>query len=252
MERKLGVTMRKVSKKSPIPLYYQLKEILQEMIDNEELKPGDAIPPERELCEIHGISRMTARKAVMALVNEGVLFREQGKGTFVAEPKPKHLLTRLRGFTEEMEEQGFSVRSEILSFSVVEATLKLKKNLKMLPHQSKVVEIKRLRYVDEMPYALETVWLNHDKVPDLSRNMLEGESLYTFLKNHYQYHPAYARQTIEPINLNDYESKLLGVPNHSLAILFRRTTYLEKGEIMEYTKCIYRTDRYKYEIILQP
>ncbi|WP_200880762.1 GntR family transcriptional regulator [Thermoactinomyces daqus] len=119
--------MKKVSKKSPVPLYYQLKEILQEMIENEELKPGDAVPPERELCEVHGISRMTARKAVMALVNEGVLFREQGKGTFVAEPKPKHLLTRLRSFTEEMEEQGFSVRSEILSFSIVEATLQLKK-----------------------------------------------------------------------------------------------------------------------------
>ncbi|MBH8607919.1 GntR family transcriptional regulator [Thermoactinomyces sp. CICC 10521] len=244
--------MKKVSKKSPVPLYYQLKEILQEMIENEELKPGDAVPPERELCEVHGISRMTARKAVMALVNEGVLFREQGKGTFVAEPKPKHLLTRLRSFTEEMEEQGFSVRSEILSFSIVEATLQLKKNLKMLPDQSKVVEIKRLRYVDELPYALETVWLNHDKVPGLTQEKLEGESLYTVLKNQYQYHPAYARQTIEPISLNDYESKLLGVPNHSLAILFSRTTYLEKGEIMEFTKCIYRTDRYKYEIVLQP
>src|SRR5690606_36647664 len=107
---------RRVSKNSPIPLYYQLKEILQEMIDNEELKPGDALPSERELCEILGISRMTVRKAVMDLVNEGIVYREQGKGTFVAKPKSKHLLNKLQGFTEEMEEKGLKVKTQILSF----------------------------------------------------------------------------------------------------------------------------------------
>ncbi len=59
------------------------------MIENEELKPGDAVPTERELCEIQGVSRMTVNKAIMSLVNEGLLYREQGKGTFVAKPKRK-------------------------------------------------------------------------------------------------------------------------------------------------------------------
>ncbi|MFC7441470.1 GntR family transcriptional regulator [Laceyella putida] len=245
-------TMRKVLKNSPIPLYYQLKEIIQEMIDNEELKPGDAIPPERELCEIHNISRMTARKAVIALVNEGVLYREQGKGTFVAEPKPKHLITRLKGFTEEMEGKGVTVETRILNFSIVEATLNLKRNLRMLPHHEHVAEIKRLRIVDGEPLALETVWLDEQKVPGLNKEMLEGQSLYAVLKDNYQYQPLYARQTIEPVLTNEYESKLLGLPNHSLAILFQRTTYLAQDEVMEYTRCIYRSDRYKYEIFLQP
>src|SRR5690606_39612226 len=71
--------MRKVDKNSRVPLYYQLKEIIQEMIENEELQPNEPIPTERELCEIHGISRMTVREAIMALVNEGVLYREQGR-----------------------------------------------------------------------------------------------------------------------------------------------------------------------------
>ncbi|MDR6224120.1 GntR family transcriptional regulator [Desmospora profundinema] len=244
--------MGRVSKQSPIPLYYQLKEILQAMIDNEEFKPGDAFPPERELCEIHGISRMTARKAVMALVNEGVLYREQGKGTYVAKPKPKHLLTKLRGFTDEMEEKGLTVDTSILSFETVEATLNLRKNLKMKEHQDRAVEIKRLRMVDGAPFALETVWLNQAMVPGLSREWLEGGSLYTVLKQQYRYQPSYARQTIEPIQLNEFESGLLGLEPDSLALLFRRTTFLENEEIMEYTKCIYRSDQYKYEVILQP
>ncbi|WP_022739050.1 GntR family transcriptional regulator [Laceyella tengchongensis] len=244
--------MRKVLKNSPVPLYYQLKEIIQEMIDNDQLKPGDAIPPERELCEIHQISRMTARKAIIALVNEGVLYREQGKGTFVAEPKPKHLITRLKGFTEEMEEQGLSVETRMLNFSVMDATLNLKRNLRMPPHHEQVVEVKRLRIVDGEPLALETVWLDEQKVPGLSQEMLEGQSLYTVLRDHYQYQPMYARQTIEPVLTDEYESQLLGLPNHSLAILFQRTTYMGQDQVMEYTRCIYRTDRYKYEIFLQP
>ncbi|MBA4602596.1 GntR family transcriptional regulator [Thermoactinomyces mirandus] len=242
--------MRRVSKESPIPLYYQLKEILQEMIDNEELKPGDMIPPERELCEFQGISRMTARKAILALVNEGVLYRAKGKGTFVAEPKPKHLL-QLKGFTEEMKEQGFTVRTRILSFQITKATLKLKKQLKMEQDQELVYEIRRLRIVNDMPFAIETVWLNHGKLPGLKKEMLE-DSLYSVLGEKYHLYPEYAQQTIEPIMLNEYECGLLGTNPPSLAILFRRTTYSKQGEVMEYTKCIYRTDSHKYEVYLHP
>jgi len=98
--------MRKVQKENPIPLYYQLKEIILEMIDNMELQAGDPIPPERELCEFHGISRMTARKAIDVLVNEGVVYREQGRGSFVAEPKINQPISKLVGFTEDHMSRG--------------------------------------------------------------------------------------------------------------------------------------------------
>src|SRR5690606_6399446 len=109
--------MRKVDKNSRVPLYYQLKEIIQEMIENEELQPNEPIPTERELCEIHGISRMTVREAIMALVNEGVLYREQGRGTYVAWPKPEVKLSDLRGLTEGMERMGHQVDTDIISFT---------------------------------------------------------------------------------------------------------------------------------------
>lgn len=244
--------MKKVSKQSPLPLYYQLKEIIQEMIENGEYKPGDPIPPERELCEIHSISRMTVNKAIMALVNEGVLYREQGKGTFVAQPKINHQLNRLKGFTEEMREKGLNTETEILSYEIKKATKENRINLNLDETQEMVIEIKRLRKVEKEPFSIETVWIPSDLCPDMNREMIENNSLYELLRKRYGYKLEYAKQTIEPINLDDYDSKLLNVDNNRLALLFRRTTFTDKGKPIEHTKAIYRGDKYKFEIVLRP
>lgn len=243
--------MRKIEKSNPIPLYYQLKEIIQEMIDNEELKPGDPIPTERELCVIHGISRMTAREAIMSLVNEGVLYREQGKGTFVAKPKINHQLSELKGLTEDMERMGHKVDTRTLQFQISPATKRVAKHLQLEGEQQKVIMLKRLRVVDQIPYAIETVWLNKEKCFNLTRECVEGRSLYQILRERYNLVPHYARQTVEPISLSEYESKLLDVKPGTLALLFRRTTYSIQEEIIEYTKAIYRTDQHKFEVILK-
>jgi len=245
------MNMRKVEKNTPIPLYYQLKEIIQEMIDSGELKPDEPIPTERELCAIHGISRMTAREAIMALVNEGVLYREQGKGTFVSQPKLRHQLSELKGLTEDMEKLGHKVETKILSFSVQEASKRIAKSLQLPEGQEKVIQLERLRIVDQIPYAIETVWLNQAKCFNLTQPCLEGNSLYQILRERYSLIPHYARQTVEPIKLNEYESELLGVDKESLALLFRRTTYSPTDEIIEHTKGIYRIDKHKFEIILK-
>ncbi|MGV8146057.1 MAG: GntR family transcriptional regulator [Alkaliphilus sp.] len=242
---------KQISKQNPVPLYYQLKEIIQEMIENEKLNPGDLVYPERELCEIYGISRMTARKAIMALVNEGVLYREQGRGTFVSEPKIKHQLSQLKGFTEEMSEKGLKTNTRILSFEVKEATKKTKKHLYMDETNNKVIEIRRLRIVEDVPFAIEIVWIPSDMCFDLQEDKLEGKSLYKIFEEQYGYTLDYAKQTIEPIVLNEYESDLLNLETKSLALLFRRKTYLDDGRVVEYTKAIYRSDKYKYEVLLK-
>lgn len=243
--------MRKISKENPLPLHYQLKEIIQEMIENEELSPGEAIPPERELCEQQGVSRMTVNKAIMALVNEGVLYREQGKGTFVSKPKVKQELENLKGFTKEMTEKGLKANSKILSFSIKEATKKNLEALEMNQEDTKVIEINRLRFVNDEPYSIETVWIPYNLCPNMTRELIEGGSLYEILRTKYHYSLQKAKQTIEPIILNDYQSELLNLNENSLALLFRRTTYLNDGRPIEHTREIYRSDKYKYEIILK-
>ncbi|EJO5349339.1 GntR family transcriptional regulator [Clostridium botulinum] len=243
--------MKIVSKKSPIPLHYQIKEILQEMIENEELKPGDAVPTERELCSIQGVSRMTVNKAIMALVNEGLLYREQGKGTFVAKPKQNKTIAGLRSFTEEMKAKGVETQTKILFFKIKEATKRIKSILNMADDHDKVIEISRLRMIEGEPVAIETVWIPYNLCNDMDRQTIEGKSLYEIFKNKYNYFPQKAKQTIEPIVLNEDECKLLNQNENSLALMFRRTTYIKDEMPIEYTKAIYRSDIYKYELVFQ-
>jgi GntR family transcriptional regulator len=243
--------MRIVSKVNPLPLYYQLKEILQEMIENEELKPGDMIPAERELCEIQCVSRMTVNKAIMDLVNEGIVYREQGKGTFVSAPKEKQQISKLKGFTEEMEDKGVKSQTKILSFKLKPATKQIKTILEIEDDQTQLIEIKRLRLSNDEPLAIETVWLPYHLFNDMTTAMIEGKSLYSIFRKNYGINPIKAKQTIEPIILSEYECNLLNQKPHSIALIFKRTTYTIDGTPIEYTNAIYRSDRYKYEIILE-
>ena len=242
--------MRRVDKDSPLPLYYQLKDCIAEMIENEELKPDDPIPSERELCEYHGVSRMTVNKAITSLVTEGLLYREQGRGTFVAPGKEKHQLSNLLGFTEEMRRKGLTVDTRLLSFRRKPATKKLQQELQLSGDQD-VFEITRLRFVSGEPYALETAYLPVQLCDRLSADMLDSRSLYDVLNREFGLQVEYAFQTIEPAAVNEYESELLAVKSGALALLFSRRTYLKNNVPMEVTKAIYRGDRYKFEVVLR-
>ena len=242
--------MRKVDKNSPVPLYYQLKTIISELIENEEFKPGDVIPTERELCEIHGISRMTVSKTLLSLINEGVLYRERGKGTFVAESKENHRLEGLMSFTEDMQKKGMNTETKMLEFKRMPATKHLDKKLQLPNTNKDVFKITRLRCCDGEPYGLETVYLAAYLCEGLSQEIVENHSLYEVLDKQFTRKVDYAYQTIEPILVTDYESDVLEVKRNSLALLFSRKTYLKKDIPIEVTKAIYRSDRYKLELEL--
>lgn len=242
--------MRKVDKTSPIPLYYQLKTIILELIENEEYKAGEAILTEREFCDIHGISRMTVSKTINSLINEGLLYRERGRGTFVAHHKENHRLSTLLSFTEDMQKKGMQVETKVLGFKRKPATKKLEKDLGLNGENKDIFKITRLRCSDDGPYALETVYLAAYLCNELTAEMIEGQSLYGVLDKKFNCKLDYAYQTIEPILVTEYESEVLDVATNSLALLFARKTYLKNDVPIEVTKAIYRSDRYKFEIEL--
>ena len=241
--------MKKVDKQSPLPRYYQLKEIIRDMIENEQLKSGDTVPTERELCEYHEISRMTARKAITELVHEGLLFREQGKGTFVAEPKVRQNVSELIGFTEEMNRKGLTVETKILDFNIKKPTTKIMKYLK-LEDSDMVFEILRLRIVEGEPYAIEKAWIPEKYAKGFKIEELESHSLYKVLEGKYGIKISHGKQSMEPIILTAYESSLLGVREDMLGLLFERRTFTDDVAPVEFTKSVYRSDRYKFEITL--
>lgn len=242
--------MKKVDKNSQIPLHYQLKNIISELIDNEEIKADEIVPTERELCEFHGISRMTVSKAIASLVNEGRLYRERGKGTFVVKNKEKHQLENLLGFTEDMKRRGISITTQIISFQRRVPTKKMQQDL-LLENQQEVFEITRLRNVDGEPYALEIAHIPTKLCESLTADMLENNSLYHLLENKFDIQVDYGKQTIEPTLVNDYESELLNIKQKTLALMFSRLTYSKQNIPIEVTRSIYRSDRYKFEIMLK-
>jgi GntR family transcriptional regulator len=229
---------------SPIPKYYQLKEILRDMIEREELGEGAPIPPERELCERYGISRMTARQAVVELVNEGLLYREQGRGTFVAGKKVQQEAARLRSFTEDMRERGMGVSSVVLEVEEESAGPVVARFLRVDPGEG-IVRVRRVRNADGEPMALETSHLLYAVARGLLGADLSTRSLYEELRREAGLKIARAEQSYEATLVNDAEAEHLAVPAGSPALLIERVTFDANDRPFEYVKSTYRGDRYR-------
>jgi GntR family transcriptional regulator len=209
----------------------------------EQLGIGDAIPSERQLCVDLGVSRLTVRAALDDLVREGLLVRKRGSGTFVSEPKIAQELT-MTSFTEDMQRRGMVPGSRTLELRTSTAGPWLGRILHVSPSES-IVVVKRLRLADHETMAIETLHVRESLVPGLSADDLESHSFYELLTDRYGVDVVGGLQTIEPTVTNEEESEALGVPLHSPAFLFERTTRSRAGEIVEYVRSLYRGDRYR-------
>ena len=232
-----------INLRSPVPKYYQLKEIIRDMIEKDELEAGQGIPPERELCERYGVSRMTARQAVMELVNEGLLYRVQGLGTFVAEEKVRQGTGRLTSFTQDMRERGMEASSKIVGMKEDEAGPVVARMLRVDPGE-RIIRVRRVRNADGKPMALETSHLLYGVAKGILGVDLSGRSLYEELGKA-GVRAAAAEQSYEAVLVNEAESEHLGVPIASPALLIERVTFDEAEKPFEYVKSVYRGDRYR-------
>ncbi len=239
-----GGAVAAIDLNSPVPKYYQLKEIIRDMVERDELGEGNPIPPERELCERFGISRMTARQAVVELVNEGLLYREQGRGTFVAGKKVQQEAERLRSFTEDMRERGLEVSSTILEVEVESAGPVVARLLRVVPGE-KIVRLRRVRSADGEPMALETSHLLHDVASVILDSDLSTHSLYDELRRKAGLKISRAEQSYEATLINELESEHLRVPSGNAALLIERVTFDANACPFEYVKSTYRGDRYR-------
>ena len=232
----------------PLPKYYRLKESIRGIIEDRQLGEGDLIPSERELCEGHGVSRMTARQAVNELVNEGVLYREQGRGTFVAGPKIQHETARLTSFTQDMQERGMTASSKVLGIAVEEAPPTVARALGVdLGEQ--IVRLSRVRNAEGKPMALENSYLLYEVGKSILGLDLSQPSLYDELKQR-GIRITSAEQKYEATLLNEDEADHLGIPAGSAALLVERVTFDDGGNPIEYVKSIYRGDRYHVATVL--
>ncbi|MDQ0298062.1 GntR family transcriptional regulator [Salibacterium salarium] len=235
-----------IDKTSPLPIYYQIQEMIRGKIDSNEWEPGDMLPSERIFAESYDVSRMTVRQAVTELVNEGLLRREKGKGTFVLEPKIEQTLQGLTSFTEDMRKRGLKPGSKLVKYNLDNPSLKFAEMLQMQGDQQ-LYEIKRLRLADEVPMALETTYMNKELVGELPED-IENHSLYYILEAEKGLKLGNGEQTFESSLARQEEADYLDIQVGDPVLLIKRMTYLEDGTLFEYVKSVYRGDRYKFTI----
>ncbi len=238
---------RMLDKKSPIPLYYQIAEHIKEQIAAGVLVTSEQLPPERDLGEQMGVSRMTVRQAVTHLVTQGLLDVRPGVGTFVAQPKLTYDALHLLGFSEEMARSGAVTESVVLEQSLIVPSPRVATKLNLDPHE-KVVWIVRLRRVNQEPVLLETSMIRAALAPDLEDADLSTHSLYKLLEARYALHLQRAHQTVEVVIANDYEQQLFALRSGAAMILLEGVTYGTNDMPVEYFKAIYRGDRCKFEL----
>jgi len=235
-----------IDKNSPLPIYFQIEEQIKRKIENGEFQAHDALPSEREYAEQFEISRMTVRQAINNLVNDGYLYRQKGRGTFVADKKLEQQLNGLTSFTEDMKARGLNPSSKLLSFEIIPADKKIASELHISLY-APVYEIKRIRLADDVPMALETVYMSANLIKGLTEEII-NLSLYQYVENYVKLKIDYATQTLESSIASELEVTHLAIPEHSPILFIQRHTFLIDGTPLEYVKSAYRADRYKFSI----
>lgn len=229
-----------INKNSPIPVYYQLKEDIEQKINNGFWKVGQCIDSERELSESYGVSRMTIRQALGELVNEGILVREKGKGTFVCEPKLKQ--KDIMSFSSIIEKMGMKLDNKVIEFKVIDTPATMED---VFPFEH-LYKINRMRIVDGESIANEVVYIPCDYCGYLDEKMLEG-SLFSILKN-FGYDIDYSESSLQGVLPNDEYRELFKI-NYDVPFLRNISRNIDKyGKVIFIEDAIYRSDKYILEV----
>lgn len=225
-------------------IYIEVKNQIIHKINEGHFKAGDKIPSERVLSETYGVSRMTARQAVSALVQEGIVYRETGKGTFVS--AKQFFQKNVKSFSQTLLEQGYEPSTDILEFANVHS-LKEISNVMGLPYETHYYKIKRLRYGNGVPIALETVYLPVDKCKGLKEEYI-GQSLYEALESRYGYVVGRVSNDIDACISTRMMMQLFEVQKPVALLKIKGVSYTVDGEMLFYEESYYRSDLYRYQV----
>lgn len=231
-----------INKSYTPPLYIQIKDTLIKKINSGEFKSGSQLPSERELSDTYEISRMTARNALSQLVDLGYAYRVKGKGTFVRLPNFERDFVKLSGFSQMLKSRGIQPSNKIVKFEIIESDKKIASLLETTIG-TKVYEIVRVRYGDNIPLALEYSYLPISLYENLLQYDFENNSLYEVIENIYDYKLKFSKQWIKITTLYEKEATMLDVDENTPAFLLESISYDINDKVVEATKSINIGDR---------
>lgn len=243
--------MPTLERSNPLPLYYQLKEVLKQQIRAGHLAPHTAIPSEPELVTQYHVSRATVRQALTELVHEGLLYRQHGRGTFVCEPRIQQNLSELTSFSEELKRRGKRSGGLLLVSELVRGSQEVRERLR-LSDEEQVVRLERLRSADDVPVALEIDYLPHPRAANIyqrAKETAEG-SLYALMTSE-GLNPYIAEQNIRAGVASEREAELLRIAPHEVGLRLTSTVFDETGAPIEYTEAFFPESQYEFQLTLR-
>jgi len=195
------------------------------------------------------VSRITVRRALAELENEGYLIRKQGKGTFVSIPRIEHNLVSFYSFSEEFKKRGYTPHNKVLNFELQRPDKEIRTKLRLFPPAQQVYYIKRFRYADDVLMAIEDTYIPASLFPGLRAEDLEVKPLYDIMREDYGIVPNSAEEIIGATIISENEAKHFGIKDNLAALHIERVTF-SGAKCIEYTVGIVRGDRFRFRIKL--
>ncbi len=230
---------------SSVPIYIQIAEDLMAKIENNEYTPGEKLPTERELSHRFNVQRATVRQALSVLKDRGLIERLQGSGTFVAEAKIEREAVRLFAFTKIMAARGFKVGARVVSVREMPVDKRAAQKL-AIAVGAPIYCLHRVRYLNDKPVMLEQFRIPVHLFPGMINFDLESRSLFEIMEVEYGRRVSEAVQSLEAVTASDFEAECLGVAPGAALMMEERVTRDQHGEIVEFSRDLYRGDRFRF------
>jgi GntR family transcriptional regulator len=236
-----------VDKQSAVPYYYQVKEAVKALVASGELKPGDMLPSELNLSVQLDISRLVVHRAFRELVTEGLLIRKRAVGTFVSPTIKRSYMVvgPLLSMTENLTSEGLDPSNKILVQELIPPDEEIRSALQ-LPEGARVIHLRNLRLVDQLPFAIEDMHFPHERFPALVTMNLNNRSIYAILEKLYDAHPQEALDLISAGAATSEEAHLLGIHKGAPVMRMKRTAVDRHGSPIEQSTVVFHADRYQF------
>jgi len=237
---------RPLDKTIPIPLYYQLIEVIQNFINEHD--DGFPIPTEKDLCKIYEISRPTVRQAINELVTEGLIVREKGRGSFINKKKiPQDFLLNIISFNDEMQSKGLKPDTKVLVFCSRKPTPEVMKNLRIKSTDSTYF-LSRLRSINGEPIVLVNTYLPSSLTKGILRKNMEKESLYHIIEHDFGNKILRTLRTLEIRKAGKYEALLLNIKEGDPIHFIQTIAFIENDTPIEFSTAYYSGERNKFTV----
>ena len=226
-----------------LPAYIQIHDQIKQDIDQGNWKIGQRLPSERDLCETFEVSRMTVRQAITLLVDEGILERKPGSGTFVASSRVKEKMRGTTSFTEIVRSQGKTPSSQLISYQKVHPNEFELKNLGIQP-RNYVIRMERVRFADQMPVVYEVASIPEKLIRGFKEEEITEHFFQTLTDNGYEI--GKSQQTISASLAGERLAKHLNIKSGDALLNLTQVSYLQDGQAFEYVRSFYVGDRFEF------